>query len=333
MNWNEFAKEVHRVAVDHGWWDKPVSFADITVMCHLELSEAVEEYRAGRPMLWRRCTMSAGPCTGAVCNHWESGCQEGYLDDEPRGVAVELGDCILRILDYLAEAGVNIDGNLDFCVADKDLIGTVAKCHALISTAYIRRKYSCDNLLGCIEVILHWAAKNGVDLRTSCGPSMSTTRPEPTGTGGRKFSGGRKDVMAIKNYTSEVDAFKSLGEIQGALAKHGARQIMVEYDEQGLPAGITFTIETSQGRRGFLLPANIDGVMVAFREQGVRADRQQAMRTGWRNIRDWILAQMAIVEAGMVDVDEVFLPYLTDGRGNTVYSLYAGGQLALGGGM
>ena len=29
--------------------------------------------------------------------------------------------------------------------------------------------------------------------------------------------------MAIKNYTSTVDVFTSLGEIQGALAGHGAR--------------------------------------------------------------------------------------------------------------
>ena len=28
--------------------------------------------------------------------------------------------------------------------------------------------------------------------------------------------------MAIKNYTTEVEVYKSLGEIQGALAGHGA---------------------------------------------------------------------------------------------------------------
>ena len=33
--------------------------------------------------------------------------------------------------------------------------------------------------------------------------------------------------------------------------------------------------------------------------------------------------------AGMVSMDEVFLPYLTDGRGNTLYGLYSAGQLAL----
>ena len=42
--------------------------------------------------------------------------------------------------------------------------------------------------------------------------------------------------MAIKNYTSGVDVYTSLGEIQGALAQHGARQIMVEYDDHTVPA-------------------------------------------------------------------------------------------------
>lgn len=138
--------------------------------------------------------------------------------------------------------------------------------------------------------------------------------------------------MAIKNYTTSVDVYQSLGEIQGALAGHGARQIMVEYDAAGQPVGVTFAIETPVGRRGFALPANIDGVMAVFQRQKVKANREQAARTGWRNIRDWVLAQMAIIEAGMVSMEEVFLPYLTDGRGNTLYGLYQSGQLALGAG-
>lgn len=44
------------------------------------------------------------------------------------------------------------------------------------------------------------------------------------------------------------------------------------------------------------------------------------------------MAQMAIVEAGQVELQEVFFPYLTDGRGCTVYQLYQNGKLALGDG-
>ncbi len=135
--------------------------------------------------------------------------------------------------------------------------------------------------------------------------------------------------MAIKNYTSGVDVFTSLGEIQGALAGHGARQIMVEYDEKGRPTGVTFSVDTPAGRRGFMLPANIEGVLLVFKKQNLGNNYEQAERTGWRNLRDWVMAQMAIIEAGMVNVEEVFLPYLTDGRGNTLYKLYATGGLRL----
>lgn len=138
--------------------------------------------------------------------------------------------------------------------------------------------------------------------------------------------------MAIKNYTTSIDVYKSLGEIQGALASHGARKIMVDYDRNGQPIGVAFGIETQAGPRGFLLPANVDGVREVFSRQKVKAQNGQAERTAWRNVRDWIMAQMAIIEAGQVDMEEVFLPYLTDGRGRTVYHLYKGGHLALGSG-
>ncbi len=136
--------------------------------------------------------------------------------------------------------------------------------------------------------------------------------------------------MPIKNYTTRVDVYQSLGEIQGALAKNGARKIMIDYDEKGNPVGVTFGINTPQGSLGFLLPANIEGVLKVFAKQKIKTDRAQAERTAWRNIRDWVLAQMAFVEAGNVEVDEVFLPYLTDGKGRTLYQVYQSGQLLLG---
>lgn len=138
--------------------------------------------------------------------------------------------------------------------------------------------------------------------------------------------------MPIKNYTTKIDAFESLGEIQGALARNGARKIMVDYDDKGRPCGITFGLQTAQGGMLFQLPANTPGVMAAFNRQKIKPDADQAERTAWRNIRDWILAQMAFVESGNVQVDEVFLPYLTDGSGRTLYQVYQSGQILLGSG-
>lgn len=81
----------------------------------------------------------------------------------------------------------------------------------------------------------------------------------------------------------------------------------------------------------FILPANVDGVMAVFKNQRVKADREQAERTAWRNVRDWIMAQMAFIESENVQMDEIFLPYLTDGK-KTLYEAYKSGQLLLGNG-
>ena len=59
--------------------------------------------------------------------------------------------------------------------------------------------------------------------------------------------------MAIKNYTTKVDVYTSIGEIQGALARHGATKIMIDYDN-GKPQAIAFGIDTPAGPRGFRLP-------------------------------------------------------------------------------
>lgn len=132
--------------------------------------------------------------------------------------------------------------------------------------------------------------------------------------------------MPIKNYTTEIDVYRSLGEIQGALAAHGASRVMVDYDG-GAPVCVTFAVETQAGVRGFRLPANVEGVRGVFAKQRVKAPPGQAERTAWRNVRDWIMAQMAIIEAGMAQLDEVFLPYLVDNSGVTLYQAYTSGLL------
>lgn len=134
--------------------------------------------------------------------------------------------------------------------------------------------------------------------------------------------------MAIKNYTTVKDVFSSLGEIQGSLAKHGATKIMTEYDG-GKPVSVSFVLETQAGPRGFTLPAPVEGTLRAFAAAKVKADREQAEMTAWRNVRDWVLAQMALVESCDIPVDQVYLPYMTNHDGRTLYEIYSAGQLAL----
>ena len=76
-------------------------------------------------------------------------------------------------------------------------------------------------------------------------------------------------------------------------------------------------------RVAFALPCNIDAVFVKLTEQKVmvtspESRRQQAIRTSWRILKDWVEAQMALLETGMVTMDEIFLPYMLSG-GQTFY--------------
>lgn len=110
MNLTEFAKEVHQNAVDHGWWEKEVSFGEIVALCHSELSEALQEYRENMPMEYRRCMFNKDVCEQKACVAYETGgCDGNLILDKPEGVAVELADCILRILDYCGKESIDIE--------------------------------------------------------------------------------------------------------------------------------------------------------------------------------------------------------------------------------
>lgn len=103
---NDLAADIHANAVAHGWWDEARSFGDIVALCHSELSEALEAYRDGEELVHGCC----GHCTfEASCDHpapaGETGCK-------PEGVAVEMIDCIIRILDWCGKMGVDVDGVL-----------------------------------------------------------------------------------------------------------------------------------------------------------------------------------------------------------------------------
>lgn len=140
--------------------------------------------------------------------------------------------------------------------------------------------------------------------------------------------------MAIKNYTTTINANKTIGEIQELLSKHGATAIMTEYSN-GNVTGLSFKIMTPRGEMGVRLPANTDRVLQVLRNQRkknnkVKDTMEQATKTAWRIIKDWIDAQMAILETEMVEMEEIFLPYMINNDGQTLYQAFKNNQLMLG---
>ena len=135
--------------------------------------------------------------------------------------------------------------------------------------------------------------------------------------------------MPLLNYTTKVNVFNTLGEIQAQLVKHGAKKIMQDYDEAGHITALAFMIDTPLGPRGIRLPANTEAVHAVLLRQKVKCDRDQAERVAWRIIKDWVEAQMAILESEMVQMDEIFLPYMIDRSGKTLFQKYQNDQLML----
>lgn len=140
--------------------------------------------------------------------------------------------------------------------------------------------------------------------------------------------------MAIKNYTTTINANKTIREIQELLSKHGANAIMTEYNN-GEVIGLSFKIMTPRGEMGVRLPANTDRVLQVLRNQRkknnqVKDTMEQATKTAWRIIKDWIDAQMAILETEMVEMEEIFLPYMINNDGQTLYQAFKNNQLMLG---
>ena len=109
MTLNEYRDKIHENAVAHGWWDEERSFGDIVALCHSELSEALEEYRSGRPMEWKECGMRNDVCARAKCGLYDVGCVYDFMGNKPEGIAVEMADCLIRILDWCGKEGVDID--------------------------------------------------------------------------------------------------------------------------------------------------------------------------------------------------------------------------------
>lgn len=138
--------------------------------------------------------------------------------------------------------------------------------------------------------------------------------------------------MALLNYTSNIDADKTAMEIAKCLSMHGAQAVLTEYDpKEGLVTAISFRINLNGQMISFRLPCDWKPVYeVMYKDKKSypsfdkryiqqQCDRQdQAVRTAWRIVKDWVEAQMALVETGMSKTQEVFLPYAVMKDGKTL---------------
>ena len=128
--------------------------------------------------------------------------------------------------------------------------------------------------------------------------------------------------MTLLNYTTQKDADKTAGEISEMLRRAGARAVLTEYDEKGdYISSLSFKMLVGGSEIAFRLPCDWRPVQNVLQEQKRRNSRvnpsqEQSIRVAWRIVKDWIEAQLAIIETKMVKTEDVFLPYaiMKDGK-------------------
>lgn len=141
--------------------------------------------------------------------------------------------------------------------------------------------------------------------------------------------------MPLKNYTSKVPADQSIREIQAGLIKAGAIGIQYRYENGGRVESLAFQLSINGKPVAFSLPVSWRLFQVVLKKQKVKGweDEHYVYRVAWRNIRDWVLAQLALYETAMVELPQVFMPFATvDRAGRTLYEHVKSGQLLLGDG-
>lgn len=131
--------------------------------------------------------------------------------------------------------------------------------------------------------------------------------------------------MPLLNYTTTTEAEDNIAKIQKTLVKHGARAVMTEYDDTGYVVAVSFRIRIGEQEIPFRLPSDWRPVQKVLERQKTNSGRRvkhtqdQAIKVSWCIIKDWVEAQMAIIETEMVKMEQVFLPYAVTKTGETVY--------------
>lgn len=153
--------------------------------------------------------------------------------------------------------------------------------------------------------------------------------------------------MFLKNYTSDVPVPTTIMRIESILIKCGVKGIEKQYeDKTGRVLALTFTIDVGDNRPLRVnLPVREEQVLEALWQEYVDGDpltpdgqnvqcypnvkrksresfREQAQRTAWKLMQDWIEVQMSLILMKQADVREVFLSYILVNQKQTVFEVF-----------
>lgn len=132
--------------------------------------------------------------------------------------------------------------------------------------------------------------------------------------------------MKLKNYTTEVNASKSIAEIQDILMDFGISSVQTDYDtESRQPKAIKFAAFFLGKPLWFHLECRADAVLARMHKDGCPPrylKKEQAYRVGWRIIKDIIHSNLAGVAVDQMEIAQVFLGFAVDADGTSTYQVF-----------
>jgi NTP pyrophosphatase (non-canonical NTP hydrolase) len=99
MDIKEIQEEIYEIAKDKGFHEGEPDIPEILCLVHSEVSEALEEYRKGSPIMDIFYTRN-----GEIIPHVQV-----TPEDKPEGFPVELADVIMRVLDLAEKFGIDME--------------------------------------------------------------------------------------------------------------------------------------------------------------------------------------------------------------------------------
>lgn len=99
---DEYVKEVHGTAKEKGWWDQPRPDLECHMLMVSEIAEATEEYRNRKPAIYQPVNEYYGVNSTPESTSWDK-------NKKPEGEAIELADCVIRIMDYFGSKGWSLE--------------------------------------------------------------------------------------------------------------------------------------------------------------------------------------------------------------------------------
>jgi hypothetical protein len=190
---NQWAKDIHQNAVDHGWWEEDRPFEEIICLFHSELSEALEEFRNGHKLDEVYFMCDNGIPHEKDCPALELGICEKCENPKPEGIPIELADCIIRILDYSGRKDIPIE----FLVVTTSMYYDIknfgkflANAHSYISKAFDEDETNDEvnkniNLANCIWLIYRFCELNNIDIDAAIEIKHEYNKTRPYKHGGK----------------------------------------------------------------------------------------------------------------------------------------------------